>query len=98
MIEAQLDYLVDALRTMDARGLASVDVRPDVVDRFNARVQAKLTDTVWNAGGCRSWYLDAAGRNSSLWPMHTFRFKQATKRFDADSYVLRRRTADAVPA
>jgi cation diffusion facilitator CzcD-associated flavoprotein CzcO len=96
MIEAQLDYLVDAMRTMDARRVASVDVRPDVVERFNAQVQAKLKDTVWNAGGCRSWYLDAAGRNSSLWPMHTYRFKQATKRFDADSYVLRRREKDAV--
>jgi cation diffusion facilitator CzcD-associated flavoprotein CzcO len=91
MIEAQLEYVLSALRTMDTRRLASIDVRPRVVETFNARIQEQLQGTVWNAGGCKSWYLDAAGRNSSLWPTHTFRFRQATKRFDPDAYVLRRR-------
>jgi cation diffusion facilitator CzcD-associated flavoprotein CzcO len=89
MIEAQLEYVVDALRTMDARGLASVDVRPQVAEAFNAGIQRQLEGTVWNAGGCKSWYLDAAGRNSSLWPTYTFRFRKATRRFDAGAYLLR---------
>ncbi|MCA1683073.1 MAG: NAD(P)/FAD-dependent oxidoreductase [Actinobacteria bacterium] len=92
MIEAQLAYVLDALRTMDARGVASVDVKPRVVEAFNDDIQKSLQGTVWNAGGCNSWYLDAAGRNSSLWPTHTFRFKKATRRFDPDAYVLRRLT------
>ncbi|MDT7570949.1 MAG: hypothetical protein QOE05_1123 [Actinomycetota bacterium] len=89
MIEAQLAYVLDALRLMDARRLATVEVRPRVAEEFNDRIQRSLQGTVWNAGGCKSWYLDAAGRNSSLWPTYTFRFRSATKRFDADSYVLR---------
>ncbi|GAC1444240.1 MAG: NAD(P)/FAD-dependent oxidoreductase [Mycobacteriales bacterium] len=97
MIEAQLDYVIDALRTMDARGAASVDVKQRVVEVFNDGVQAALDKTVWNAGGCSSWYLDAAGRNSSLWPTYTFRFKKATARFDPESYVLTRRADAPVP-
>jgi cation diffusion facilitator CzcD-associated flavoprotein CzcO len=89
MIEAQLAYVLDAIRVMDARRVASVEVRPAVVEAFNADLQSKLQGTVWNTGGCKSWYLDAAGRNSSLWPSYTFRFKKATRRFDPDSYVLR---------
>jgi hypothetical protein len=89
MIEAQLEYVVDALRTMDARGVASVEVRPQVAEAFNAGIQSQLEGTVWNAGGCKSWYLDAAGRNSSLWPTYTFRFRKATRRFDAGAYLLR---------
>jgi len=91
MIEAQLAYVLDAIRLMDARRVTSVDVRPAVVEAFNAAIQAELRDTVWNAGGCKSWYLDAAGRNSSLWPSYTFRFRNATKRFDPDAYVLSNR-------
>jgi len=97
MIEAQLTYVLDALRTMDERSVASVDVKPRVVEAFNDGLQKSLQGTVWNAGGCQSWYLDAAGRNSSLWPTHTFRFRQATARFDPESYVLQRRKA-AQPA
>ncbi|MCU1590268.1 MAG: FAD-dependent pyridine nucleotide-disulfide oxidoreductase [Frankiales bacterium] len=97
MIEAQLAYVMDALRTMDARGVSSVDVRARVVEAFNADLQGKLQGTVWNAGGCKSWYLDAAGRNSSLWPTYTFRFKRSTRRFDPESYVLQRRPTDSPP-
>ena len=32
--------------------------------------------TVWNTGGCASWYLDANGRNTTLWPDFTWRFRQ----------------------
>jgi cation diffusion facilitator CzcD-associated flavoprotein CzcO len=89
MIEAQLAYVLDALGVMDARRAGSVEVREAVVAAFNDDLQKQLQGTVWNAGGCRSWYLDAAGRNSALWPTYTFRFRRATKRFDADAYVLR---------
>jgi len=96
MIESQLEYVMDAIRTMDERALASVEVRPAAVERFNAEVQAMMAGTVW-ASGCASWYLDALGNNTTLWPDFTFRFRRRTRRFDADSYELRVGTA-AQPA
>jgi hypothetical protein len=44
---------------------------------------------VWNRGGCRAWYRDADGKNFTLWPTHTFTFKQQLSRFDAEAYELR---------
>jgi hypothetical protein len=41
---------------------------------------------VWMTGGCASWYLDAHGNNTTLWPDFTFRFRRQTKRFDVDAY------------
>jgi cation diffusion facilitator CzcD-associated flavoprotein CzcO len=88
MIEAQLAYLVDALRTMDRVGARSVEVRPDVFRAWSEEIQRKASRTVWNTGGCASWYLDAEGRNTTLWPDHTFRFVRRTRHFDARSYSL----------
>jgi cation diffusion facilitator CzcD-associated flavoprotein CzcO len=88
MIESQVAYIVDALRTMDQRGVAAVEVKPEVQQRFVDELHRELQGTVWNAGGCRSWYLDAHGRNTTLWPSFTFRFRQRTKAFDADDYEL----------
>jgi cyclohexanone monooxygenase len=45
--------------------------------------------TVWSAGGCSSWYLDAHGRNVTLWPRTTFTFRRLTRRFDVEQYVVR---------
>ena len=99
MIESQIAYLLDCLRVMSDRGLASVEVRPEVQDAYNDEIQSQLVDTVWNQGGCRSWYMDENGRNTTVWPTYTWRFRRMTRRFDPDSYVLRRRSpahADAV--
>jgi cation diffusion facilitator CzcD-associated flavoprotein CzcO len=94
MIESQVQYVVDAARTMRARHLGSVDVRADVQARYNASLQARLGRTVW-ASGCRSWYLTPSGRNTTLWPGFTFEFRFRTRRFDPGDY---RTTIDAAPA
>jgi hypothetical protein len=44
--------------------------------------------TVWNSGGCASWYIDAQGKNTTIWPDFTFRFWQQTREFDAAAYEL----------
>ena len=64
------------------------------MERYNDEVQAMMPGTVW-ASGCASWYLDATGRNATLWPDFTFRFRQRTKHFDPESYELRRRRASS---
>jgi cation diffusion facilitator CzcD-associated flavoprotein CzcO len=65
-----------------------VEVRPDVLARWSAEVQSKAAPTVWNSGGCSSWYLDDAGRNTTLWPDYTFRFVRKTRQFDPTDYLL----------
>jgi cation diffusion facilitator CzcD-associated flavoprotein CzcO len=88
MIEAQLNYLLSALETMERRSATRIEVRRDVYDAYNAHLQSRLERTVWNTGGCSSWYLDANGRNSTIWPDFTWRFWQQTRRFDEAAYVV----------
>jgi cation diffusion facilitator CzcD-associated flavoprotein CzcO len=89
MIESQLQYVLDALRTMRDQRLAWVEPRPEAQERFNERLTARLAGTVWQTGGCASWYLDQHGANTTLWPDFTFRFRRLTQRFDADHYERR---------
>lgn len=88
MIEAQIGYVIDGLKRMAHRGLASVEVRPQAQSAYNDRLDSRLEGTVWNAGNCRSWYLDGSGRNPSIWPTYTWRFRRQTQRFDLDSYQV----------
>lgn len=86
MLESQAAYLADALRVMRAEGLEVVDVRPEAQAAYVDWVDDALTSTVWNSGGCSSWYLDSRGRNSVMWPTFTFRFRARTKTFDMQNY------------
>ena len=77
MIESQCNYVLDALRLMEAGGAAELEVRPEAQAAYNARVQEQMRGTVWTEGGCASWYLDAQGRNTTLWPTFTWPFRAA---------------------
>ena len=89
MIESQLNYVVDALATMRREGAHSCVVDAGAQARYNERVQRAMQGTVWTAGGCASWYIDKHGRNTTLWPGFTFRFRELTKTFDREHYELR---------
>ena len=91
MIEAQLAYVIDALRTMDAHGIDRIEIRQDAQDAYNARLQSRMAGTVWNSGGCQSWYIDRNGRNSTVWPDFTWRWWQENRRFDAPKWHLEAR-------
>jgi cation diffusion facilitator CzcD-associated flavoprotein CzcO len=86
--EAHVNYVIQCLREMDARGLRTVEVRPDVYDAFSRATDERLSASVWNRGGCASWYLDENGRNGVWWPGFTWRLWQRTRRFDPSEYLL----------
>jgi cation diffusion facilitator CzcD-associated flavoprotein CzcO len=88
ILESQIAYALDALHTMRLRGAAEFDVRPEAQAAYNEEIQARLATTVWNTGGCTSWYLDRNGRNSIMWPGFTFEYRRRTRSFDAEAYRL----------
>ena len=92
MIESQVAYVLDALRYMDAHGADTVQVRADAAERYNADLDERMQGTVWNTG-CASWYLDATGRNATLWPDWTWRFRRRTAQFDPADFQLETRRA-----
>ena len=98
MIECQLRYVIDSLKALRAHGAATFEVREEVAERYNAEVQARLSGTVWGSG-CASWYLDATGRNTVIWPDFTFVYRRRTRHFDPAEYLLhgprRQRTRSA---
>jgi hypothetical protein len=89
MIEANIHYAMAALRAMRSRGAARVEVRREVQETYNVALQQRLANSVWNTGGCSSWYLDANGHNVTAWPGFTWRFWLRTRRFKPSDYHLR---------
>ncbi|MFF0159813.1 flavin-containing monooxygenase [Streptomyces sp. NPDC005263] len=87
MIESQLNYMADYVRQLNVLGgRVALDARPGAVRAWNDRVQERMKRTVWNTGGCTSWYQDASGRNTTIWPGTTTEFRRATRRVDLGEY------------
>jgi cation diffusion facilitator CzcD-associated flavoprotein CzcO len=88
MAEAQAGYIRQALEHMERAGVGAIEPRQEAQDAWNAQIQRKSAGTVWLNGGCQSWYIDRNGRNSTLWPDHTFKFFSAMKQFRASEYQV----------
>jgi hypothetical protein len=55
-------------------------------DQFNEKLQRKLAGSVWNTGGCQSWYLDQHGNNRTLWSGFTWQYWLATRSLKPSEY------------
>ncbi|HEX8084198.1 MAG TPA: NAD(P)/FAD-dependent oxidoreductase [Solirubrobacteraceae bacterium] len=89
MLESQFNYVMDALRVLEERDASSAELHPVAQERYDAEIQERLSGSVWNVGGCASWYLDPSGRNALMWPGTVLRYRHRTRRFDPRPYVLR---------
>jgi len=88
IIESQLRYILDYLAALDRTGAAALDARQGAQERWCADIERRMASSVWTTGGCVSWYLNAAGRNPTLWPGSTLRFRRATRQLDMSEYHL----------
>ena len=86
MIEAQVGYIMQAIKTLREKGAKYTDVKKEVEKEYNNDLQSRLAKTVWQSGGCMSWYQTRNGKNVALWPGFTFTFMRKTKHFEPDKY------------
>ena len=86
MIESQIGYVADAIGAADEVGAQAMTPTREAQDRFNEELQRDLAKTVWNTGGCQSWYMDKHGVNRALWSGFTWEYWLATRKFKMSEY------------
>lgn len=88
MIESQIHYVSEAIKAVDAAGAQSISPRQSAQDAYNDALQRKLSGSVWNTGGCQSWYLDEHGYNRTIWSGFTWEYWLSTRSVNLGEYQL----------
>jgi cation diffusion facilitator CzcD-associated flavoprotein CzcO len=86
MIESQVRFALACLKWLWS-GAGAVEVKKDVQDAFNADIQERMKGTVWMSG-CKSWYLNPNGTNSTIWPDFTVTYWWKTRSADRRDFNL----------
>lgn len=86
--EWQSGYIADAIVKASRHKIKTIRMSADYSHRYNKRVQRDLQGTVWNSGGCSSYYLDEQGRNFAAWPWTVPALREKLQRFDMENYVV----------
>ena len=90
MHEAQVHYIMRALRSMTRRDRGAIEVRAPRTERYNRRLQAAMAGTVWTAG-CDNYFRTTAGKVVTQLPYSGGRYWLRTRIFDRWNYRSRRR-------
>ncbi len=91
MLECQIRWILQQIRTIRDEGLAWVDVLPSAQSEFNRKVEEMMAGSVWKAG-CRSWYKTESGKVTNNWPGFTARYWLDTRKPDRAAFERRATT------
>ncbi|MET9329388.1 NAD(P)/FAD-dependent oxidoreductase [Tsukamurella sp. NPDC003166] len=86
-MEAQIDYITDAIGQLLRGGWKALDVRADVQEEYNRDIQRRLTSTTWNSG-CSSWYLTDDGFNATMYPGFASQYVGQLRTVDLQDYRI----------
>lgn len=87
MIEAQVEYILQALQYRTTSGQRTLHVSAEAQQSYTDELDRLSASTVWMKGGCESWYLDSPShRLTLLWPGFGFEFRDRLCKFEPHNY------------
>ena len=85
MLECQADYILGKVEDLRTNGIASIDVRQDVMDTYNVAMQRDINAIeAWRVLGSK-YYRSASGRVVTQWPhtMTTYKIRTSVPDMEA---------------
>jgi cation diffusion facilitator CzcD-associated flavoprotein CzcO len=91
IMEAQANYIMGYTDLLEQHANAFLDLKPEVQRDWNSQLQTQFVGTVW-ASGCKSWYINSSGKNTTLYPRLVQAFRQHTRDVNTLEYELVKRS------
>lgn len=91
--ECQVHYMMLALRELIERGYSSLEVRPEVHDAYNERVDAACRGLAWGQPTVKNWYQNKERRVFANSPWRLVDYWRMTHTFDPADYTMHKAEA-----
>jgi cation diffusion facilitator CzcD-associated flavoprotein CzcO len=89
MIEAQVRYTMNCLKLMKRKKQRVLEVRSEIQQSFVEEIYRRMSGTVWQSGGCHSWYQDQnTGEITAIWPGSVISYLRRMRTVSASDYQL----------
>ncbi len=88
VIESQINFIIDYIESLDELGSKKyLDVNEMMEEKYNKEVQQKFGKTVWGSG-CKSWYLNKKGKNTTLLPELPSAYRRKIKKIRKEDFEI----------
>ena len=88
--ECEVRYILGCLRLLFDEQADALEVKPEVHDGYNERIDAANRRMAWGASDVSTWYKNEKGRITQNWPYTLLDFWKMTKRPDLKDFQITR--------
>ncbi len=88
VIEAQMEYISRAIAAVQSKKARTIEVKPEAEADYTAMIHREMKQTVWQSGGCTSWYKSKSGHVIAMFPGFSFTFRQMAKAFKPAHHIF----------
>lgn len=88
MAECSVDFTLACLRRLTDQDAATIEVRPEAFEAYNAEIDAANEQMAWGSPRVNSWYKNALGRVSQNWPLPLLDYFTRTRDVNPDDVVV----------
>jgi cation diffusion facilitator CzcD-associated flavoprotein CzcO len=87
MGESQAKYIINCIRFMEKNKVNALEVKKEAEDNYMKKVYKDLENSVWQKGGCASWYQNEQGVNFTLWPNSCTNYRKETSKVNFNDFI-----------
>lgn len=88
IIEAQMHYILKSINAVDKQQKQFIEVTQEAEDRYTENIHKEMEKTVWQSGGCNSWYKSKSGHVIAMFPGFSFTYLKLAKNFKLKDHKL----------
>ncbi|KZY39271.1 MULTISPECIES: NAD(P)/FAD-dependent oxidoreductase [unclassified Oleiphilus] len=81
IIESQMKYIMNSISALKQSGKKVIEVNVDAEEKYTDLIHHEMAKTVWQRGGCNSWYKSKSGKVIAMFPGFSFTFRRWAKKF-----------------
>jgi len=88
LIESQMSYIMASIRQTAQRNKRVIEVKKEAEEKYTNHIHQEMTKTVWQNGGCNSWYKSKCGKVIAMFPGFSFTYRRWAKNFKAADHLF----------
>lgn len=88
IIESQMKYIMRCIKQVIRLQAKKIQVTTEAENQYTEMVHNEMKHTVWQTGGCNSWYKSKSGKVIAMFPGFSFTFRQLCKRFKINNHLI----------
>ena len=81
LIESQMSYIMGCIQNVEKRNRKVIEVKAEAEQKYTDHIHDEMTKTVWQSGGCNSWYKSKSGKVIAMFPGFSFTYRRWARNF-----------------